>query len=139
MSKSSKKSFYDMVSALVDAIGIPLAIMNKSVAGVTKLTFENPTSIPMVMRPSVVKSFGSNGLGLLVHVSGDLYLIAYCLESSGVVSVYVLDGKGKSKDYLSTLASTSDGIRGLIDMLRPSIAASFYWSGASWAKLKLPQ
>lgn len=133
------KSFYDMVSALAGATGLSLTMNKKDVSGSATLTFDTPVGISVPLNPQVIKSFMSNGLGLLIHVAGDLYLIAYCLASNGVVSVYLIDGKGLTEEHLTKVVARSENLRAAVDTLRAAIVASFYWSGVSWSQLNLPR
>lgn len=131
----------DLVASMLElaaAVGVPLTLSAGKVGGSASVAMDTPTQVPMKMNVRVVDSFIKDGLGVIYHISGDLYMIAFHLSTSGVVSLYLLDGKGLTDE--TVMPKLEDiTLRNVVTYLRKRIVASHYWTGASWATLKLPK
>lgn len=138
---TSSYSFDDSLQVLGTVLGMKLQKKLGEVTGEAEVVFINPTNVPIKFVSKVVGSFALDGLGVILHISGDLYLLAYRLKANGVSSVYFIDGKSAAQaagdDWVSAM-SGGVSLRVVIKALEPSVRASYYWSGVKWVPLRLP-
>lgn len=135
-------SLVEDAAVIASVLGMKLTVYNGEITGKVGVSFGNPTGIPMEFTVTSVSTFSEGGVGVLLHVAGDLCMIVYRLKSSGIVSVYLIDTQkfsGMGLDMpLKQLVSGSISLREIIKEIKPCIVAQFYWTGASWSTLKLP-
>jgi hypothetical protein len=136
---SNKVSF----SKLADVLGVPLTYTNGvSVTGCASGVIKLPSIGSLKLNMSVVGHFINGTCGVLLHVIGDLYIIAGINPDKGVISIHLVNSAkveiGGVNVPPATLVDTKCSLRTIVDKFKPAIEKSFILDGNSWCIYKLP-
>lgn len=106
---------------------------------VEKITVRVGPKISINLNPVILlRPTHQNGMGTIVHISGDLYVFMYHLSATGVVSAYLINGEGLSKQGLMNIMLKCRTLRELVLSLGNRIPKAFYCMQGKWKELKLP-
>lgn len=82
--------------------------------------------------------FNSEQLGVLFHISGDLYLLVAHYYHTKISSAFLLDSS-KAIVKLEKLIKPNATLKETVDAIKHTVVASFYNKNYEWHKLTLPK
>lgn len=101
-------------------------------------TFMGAHGLSIPLHFKVLKTFGEQVSGVLIHVVGSLYLVIGHYSLVGSTSIYLLDrtrmGDVKPEDFIVS----SMELREVVRAYGKAMVKSFYWDDTTWKPLKLP-
>lgn len=122
--------------ALTDATQVPLTYSKGTITGKANASVSLPTGLKLKLPITVKASFISTHVGVLLHVVGELYVVAAYYPPTGAVAVLLLDGSKIDGGPESTIGATSDFVS-IVDRLRPSITCAYARRGSEWNVLSI--
>lgn len=126
---------------LSDVLGVPLVYIDGKLKGERTGIMPLPIGGNLPLTLKVVGFFINEQAGVLLHVSGYLYILAAINLSSEIVSIYIIDGEVYDFGECSspaTILGTSMNLKTALSVLREGVVASFVWAHNKWVVLKIP-
>lgn len=124
-----------------DALHLDLKYEAGKVKGSTPIIIKTPLGLELKGTVKALKIFANETVGLLVHVMGDLYMVAAYYQKTGATTLFIVDGNKLSMDGVKSppelFISGTMGLREVVDSIKPSIVGSFVWSSGVWKTLDL--
>lgn len=128
-------SFYK----LSDLLQIPLTWAGGTLEGERTVQVTTTLGLDLPLEVKAVKLFAKDQVGVVVHIRGDLYMIAAHNPESNTVSAYLMD-KSKLPDTkpVEKMIAPGCSLREVFNIYRSGIVQGFSWRGDKWKPLKLP-
>lgn len=126
---------------IADALQMPLVYENKEVSGSTTVQYSAIPCLRVDMRLKVLRLFVNEVVGVMSHISDNLYIVITYFGNTGVVSALLVDSSKLPADCQSEpqkLIGPKFSGREVVATLRQGIVASFCYRNLQWATLKLP-
>lgn len=126
------------LNKIADAIQVPLTYANGQVSGSAEMVYSPLPGIKLPVTLTIKGLFANQVVGVIGHVVGDLHIVVTHFYKTGVVSVFLVDGREwkdrEPHEVITPLMPLTD----VVAALRKNIVASFIWKDRRWSTLKLP-
>jgi len=130
------------MSKFSEVFKLPLSVVGGGVSGSIEGVFESSIGLGIPLKVEARKIFYNDQCGLLLHVIGDLYLLASHYPKTGGLCIFVIDASKLIMDgvrappelYLTKAIPLVDAMKNL----RKGIVGSFYYKNG-WKPLTLPK
>lgn len=127
---------------LADVLQLDLEYSNGRISGGGSLSVPTDIGLNVLTRLEVRASFYSDQCGVLVHVAGDLYILASHYPKLGGVGAYLVDAAklkvGGVKATPERLITSKMSIKEVISILGGAVIKAFYYNRGKWSSLAIP-
>lgn len=126
---------------IADACQMPLEYLNGAVTGEVKGTYSPLPGLTLPLDMKARKFFYHTQAGLILHVTGHLFLMVAHYEKTNTVSAFLIDGSAVELDGVMAppelVVTSKMTLREVVDSLRSGIVKSFVWSKQKWSPMTL--
>lgn len=122
---------------LADALQMVVAYNDGELSIAAPVQYKPVEGLTVVLTPQVKASLAGSSIGALIHVIGDLYMVLSTLESTGVVSAFLVDGKRCKMDEIKAALRKDSTVREVYDLMKKAILKSFMWRNQQWIPLNV--
>ena len=126
------------MEALADVMQLPLSYKDGKITGYRSGTFMPMPGVTLPLEIRAAQHFAGEVVGLIAFVMGDLYLMAGHMESTNVVSAFLIDAS-KLSNKPEVLIHPKMDLRDVVGILKAGMVASFVHKAGKWSLLKLPK
>lgn len=126
---------------LADTLGMPLKVEEGKLSGESTLQWEMPSGEALEFPLQVDKGFFAEQVGAIIHVLGDLYLMASYYPKTLSMSVFLIDRSRIIVDGVvappSMVVSKTMDLRSVMAMIGSAVVKGYYWKNGKWSQLAL--
>lgn len=92
-------------------------------------------AIQYVMKPVASYHSEADSTGVLVHVSGDLFILVSHYHQTKATSAFVIDGRRSNIQETGPQIARTSTLKEVFELLRKGIVKTFLFDGASWVAI----
>lgn len=126
---------------LADTLGMTLEFEANQSSGEGELTWEVSAGQELKFPLRLDKAFFGEQIGAIIHVLGDLYLMASYFPKTASMSFYVIDGSKLLLDGVVSpprmFVSKTMDLRSVMAVIGKAVVKGYYWKNNEWKPLAL--